>query len=96
MDSIILRTYYQIYYKARDVLYANRTFQFNGPPTLALFQKNLYLNTTAKILLLKVANTPSKAVNLKYSNDTKPVELLLAAKDRVIINNLRIIVIKPL
>jgi len=90
MDSIILRTCHQIYYKARDVLYANRTFQFNGPPTLALFWRNLRLDTAAKISSLKVADIPSEAVNLEYSNDTKPVELLLAAKDRIIINNLRI------
>ena len=90
MDSTILYTCHQIYYKACNVLYTNRTFQFNGPPTITLFQRNLYLDTAAKILLLKVANTLSEAVNLKYGNDTKPVELLLAAKDRVIVNNLRI------
>jgi len=44
----------------------------------------------AKILLFKVADIPNKAVNLKYSNDTKPIELLLAAKDYVIINDLHI------
>jgi len=44
----------------------------------------------AKILSLKVADTPSKTVNLKYGNDIKPMELLLAAKDHIIINDLYI------
>jgi len=43
-----------------------------------------------KILSLKVADILSEAVNLKYGNNTKPVELLLAAKDCVIINDLYI------
>ena len=90
MDSIILRICYQIYYKARDVLYTSRTFHFDSPPTLALFQRNLHLNTIAKILLLKVADIPSEAVNLKYGNNTKLMELLLAAKDYIIINDLYI------
>ena len=37
-----------------------------------------------------MANTLSEAVNLKYSNNIKPMELLLATKDRIIINDLYI------
>ena len=37
-----------------------------------------------------MADTLSKVVNLKYSNDIKLMELLLAVKNRVIINDLYI------
>ena len=43
-----------------------------------------------KILLLKVADKPGKAVNFKYGNDIKLVKLLLVDKDCVIINDIYI------
>ena len=87
IDSTILHTCHQIYYEARDVLYAKRTFQFDSPPALALFWRNLRPDTAIKISSLKVADKPGEAVNLEYGNDTKPVELLLAGEDRVIVND---------
>ena len=43
-----------------------------------------------KISSLKVADKFGEAVNLKYGNDTKSVELLLVGENHVIVNDIYI------